>query len=482
MENLWNRNCSRSNEVIPEEKPVRLARGANHNRTSSSMLETEEPGMAHSLFQESLLRLDAAAQYVDIADEVVEQLRWPKSSLAVSIPLRLDNGDLRIVQGYRVRYDDARGPSKGGVRFHPNVSYDEVSSLAFWMTFKCAVLDLPFGGAKGGVAIDPFSLSRFELERLSRGYMAAVADFVGPDVDILAPDVNTNATIMGWMMDEYSTIQRRLSPGVITGKPLSMGGSHGRATATGRGAFFVLEALLPELVPEKRPVTVAIQGFGNAGSVLAGLLHDASYLVVAVSDKEGGIYNPRGLDIPCLLEYIRSTRTGDVYVRSSVCRCLEHESCHGCSHENISNQELLALDVDVLAPAALENQVTEENVDSVAARCVLEVANGPTTPDADDALSRRGVPVVPDVLTNAGGVTVSHFEWVQNRIGDRWSTEDVDRRLRLKMETETETVMKLARASKLSLRTAAYVHGLKRLAEAHEAKGTRRDYLPLASR
>ncbi|MDJ0529040.1 MAG: Glu/Leu/Phe/Val dehydrogenase, partial [Microcystis sp. M53600_WE12] len=253
--------------------------------------------MSKSLFTDASSRLERALKYVSISDDAIERLKYPKASLSVSIPVRMDNGTLRIFQGYRVRYDDTRGPGKGGVRYHPNVSIDEVQSLAFWMTFKCALLDLPFGGAKGGITLNPKELSKAELERLSRGYIEGIADFIGPDVDILAPDVYTNEMIMGWMMDQYSIIQRKISPAVVTGKPLTMGGSRGRDTATGTGAFHVIHSLLPKLDKKPANTTVAVQGFGNAGAVVADLLAKAGYQVVAVSDSQGGIYREKGLDI-----------------------------------------------------------------------------------------------------------------------------------------------------------------------------------------
>ena len=419
-----------------------------------------------SLFSEASQRLDAALKHVAISDDTVERLKFPKSSLKVSIPVRMDNGDLRVFPGYRVRYDDTRGPTKGGIRYHPDVSIDEVQSLAFWMTFKCAVMALPFGGAKGGVTVNPKELSRFELERLSRGYVDAIADFIGPDVDIPAPDVYTNQMIMGWMMDQYSIIQRKLTPGVITGKPLSMGGSAGRESATAMGAFFVIESIMSKLNRRADSSTVAIQGFGNAGAILAELLFNAGFRIVAVSDSKGAIHTEAGLDIPSVRQYKESTRTlKAAYCEGSVCSIVEHDT--------LTNEELLELDVDILVPAALENQITETNAGEVNAGLVVEVANGPLTPGADAILEGKGIQVIPDILANAGGVTVSYFEWVQNRMGDYWSEGEVNRRLREKMELETEAVWSIADSKGISMRTAAYVHALHRLEEAVQAKGTK---------
>ncbi len=426
--------------------------------------------MTDSLFSDASKRLETALKYVAISDDAVEHLKHPKSSLSVSIPVRMDDGSLKVFQGYRVRYDDTRGPAKGGVRYHPNVSLDEVQSLAFWMTFKCAVLNLPFGGGKGGITLDPKALSKLELERLTRGYIDAIADFIGPDVDILAPDVYTNAMIMGWMMDQYSIIRRQISPAVVTGKPLTMGGSVGRDGATAMGAFFAIEAILPKFDLQTQQTTIAIQGFGKAGAVLAELLAKAGYKVVAVSDSQGGIYAKNGLDIPSIRHYKASTNgIKAVYGKNTVCNIVEHEL--------LSNQELLSLDVDVLIPAALENQINEENVDNIKARYIFEVANGPITSAADKVLEARGIYVFPDILVNAGGVTVSYFEWVQNRSGLYWTLEEVNQRLKQKIVEETERIWSISQELAVSMRTAAYVHALNRLGEALNAKGTRDYYV-----
>ncbi|MEO5378459.1 MAG: Glu/Leu/Phe/Val dehydrogenase [Magnetococcus sp. DMHC-6] len=433
------------------------------------------------LFTDAAKRLAKAMVYAMVSEESIERLKTPKESLIVRIPVRMDNGELRTFQGYRVRYDDTRGPTKGGIRFHPQVNLDEVQSLAFWMTFKCAVLNLPFGGGKGGVAVDPKQLSRFELERLSRGYIDAIASFIGPDKDIAAPDVYTNAMIMGWMMDQYNTIVRGLNPGVITGKPLSMGGSLGRETATAFGSFFTMQTILPKLgyAPEK--TTVAIQGFGNAGSILASRLFEAGYKVVAVSDSQGGIYDANGLKISCILrEKEASHALKSVYCPGSVRQTVDHPQLltpEMTKPQLITNEELLTLDVDILIPAALENQITEKNAAAIQAKVIFEVANGPITSDADDILDRKGILVVPDILTNAGGVTVSYFEWVQNRAGYYWSLEEVNQKLESRMIAETEQVWKIAQEKKISLRTAAYVYALTRIGEAMDARGTKSYFL-----
>ena len=421
-----------------------------------------------SLLSDANKRLEKALKHVKISEDAIARLQYPKSSLGVSIPLRMDDGSLKVFSGYRVLYDDTRGPGKGGVRYHPGVSLDEVQSLAFWMTFKCALLDLPFGGAKGGITVNPKQLSKAELERLSRGYINAIADMIGVDIDILAPDVYTNATIMGWMMDRYSTIKRQLCRGVVTGKPLALGGSKGRDTATAMGAFTVIQAMLPKFSLIPADTTVAIQGFGNAGATLAVLLSVAGYKIVAVSDSKGGIYAPQGLDIASVKEHKeRSREMKAVYCQGSVCSIVEHQT--------ITNQELLALDVNVLIPAALENQITQDNAEDVKAKYIFEVANGPIDSNADSILNQKGTYIFPDILVNAGGVTVSYFEWVQNRSGWYWTLEEVNQRLKEKMRAEAEQVWHLSKKSQIDIRTAAYVHALKRLETALNAKGTR-DY------
>jgi glutamate dehydrogenase (NADP+) len=416
--------------------------------------EKAEHGTSASIFAEASARLDAAARIVEVSDDTLERLRLPKSVLKVSIPVRMDDGSLRTFPGYRVRYDDSRGPTKGGIRFHPHVNADEVQALAFWMTFKCAALDLPFGGGKGGVTVDVKELSKLELERLARGYIDAVADVIGPDVDIPAPDVYTDELVMGWMVDEYATLQRRIVPGVITGKPVAMGGSLGRTSATADGAFDVIRTLHDKLELGDAP-TVAVQGFGNAGSILAGLLAQDGYKVVAVSDSGGAIHDPGGLDV----EAVRAAKR-------------EQGSVTAHDASEVSDADLLALDVDLLVPAALENAITGDNAGAVRAGVVVEVANGPVSSRADEVLRDQGVTVVPDILANAGGVTVSYFEWVQNRTGLAWTAEEVRDRLRERMEAETQRIWDLAQDGGLDLRTAAYAHALRRISAAVDAKGS----------
>ncbi|MFK8182545.1 MAG: Glu/Leu/Phe/Val dehydrogenase [Phormidesmis sp.] len=428
-----------------------------------------------TLLTDASRRLEKAARYAPISDDATERLKFPKASLKVAIPVRMDDGALRVFEGYRVRYDDTRGPTKGGIRFHPQVSLDEVQSLAFWMTFKCAAVNLPFGGAKGGITLNPKELSKFELERLSRGYIDAIAPFIGPDLDIPAPDVYTNPMIMGWMMDQYSIIKGRRSPAVITGKPVSMGGSLGRGTATGTGAFFVLQTMMSKLGKSPNELTVAVQGFGNAGSVVARNLFEAGYKVVAVSDSKGGIYNKAGLNIPDVQQFKQTHREmKDVYCHDSVCSV--------ASTNTLTNEEILTLDVDILVPAALENQITAENADKIRAKYIFEVANGPVTADADEILEGKGIAIFPDILVNAGGVMVSHFEWVQNRSGLYWKLDKVEKELRSRITEEAETIWQIAQAHKakgeqISFRTAAYIHALSRIGEALNDRGTRDYYV-----
>jgi len=365
-----------------------------------------------------------------------------------------------------MKYDDTRGPTKGGIRYHPKVSLAEVKALAVWMTFKCAVVGIPFGGAKGGIAVNPKELTRLELERLSREFISRIADFIGPETDIPAPDIYTNEMIMGWMMDEYSKIRRSHTPAVITGKPVALGGSLGRSEATGRGAFYCIKELEEREKWNRSNVRVAVQGFGNVGQNVARLLCEDGYKIVAVSDSRGGIYNPDGFDVPSLIQFKNQTReVRAVYCKGTVCEMVEADV--------LTNQELLELDVDILIPAALENQITADNASNVKAKVIVEVANGPTTVEADRILEANNRLVIPDILANAGGVTVSYFEWVQNKTGQYWDLEDVRSRLHKNMTREYNAIFELKNEKSIDMRTAAYVHALRRLGEAIESRGTR---------
>jgi glutamate dehydrogenase (NADP+) len=412
------------------------------------------------IYQEAVARLDMATNVVDVEPEIVERLRRPKQFLEVSIPVRMDDGSLRLFTGFRCRHSDLRGPGKGGIRFHQNVTPAEVRALAFWMTFKCACVGIPMGGGKGGVIVNPKELSLGELERLSRGYIRAVANAIGPERDVPAPDVYTTPQIMAWMMDEYSTIVGKRSPGVITGKPVPIGGSLGRDDATARGAYYCLREMQRQKEWDPKDISIAVQGFGNAGQHFAHLAHGDGYKIVAISDSRGACYKADGLSIAHQLAVKR------VDGRIDITRGKE-----------ISNEELLELDVDVLAPAALENVITGENAGKVKARFVIELANGPTTGEADAILHEAGTQVVPDILANAGGVTVSYFEWAQNLSGFAWSLEDVHARLREIMSREYLEVHALMESKGCDMRTAAYGTALRRLAEAYRSMGTEKDFV-----
>ena len=422
-------------------------------------------GTAGDAFDEALRRLDQAAGLAHVDSEVLEKLRHPKLVVEVSVPLRMDDGSLRILRGYRVRHDDTRGPAKGGIRFHPGVDLGDVKALAFWMTCKCALVGIPFGGAKGGVAVDPKTLSHLELERLSRGFIHLIADVIGPETDVPAPDLYTNEMVMGWMMDEYSAIRRQRTPAVVTGKPIALGGSRGREDATGRGAYYCIKELEKRRGWDPSSMRVAVQGFGNGGQHVARLLHAGGYRVVAVSDSRGGIYDGHGFDVPSLVEAKNGTRRlQSVYCEGSLGDLV--------AAETLTNAELLELDVDLLVPAAVSDQLTAANAERVRATTVVEVANGPTSAEADLVLADRGVTVVPDILANAGGVTVSYFEWVQNRTGLYWSADEVHDRLRPIITDALDEVLTLAETSGVDLRTAAYALALRRFAAAVEAQGT----------
>lgn len=423
--------------------------------------------LAPTLLGDALTHLDHVTEYIDIDPEILERLRYPQNSIEVSIPVRMDNGSMRIFTGYRVAYNHSRGPTKGGLRYHPDVSLDEVKALAFWMTLKCAVMDIPYGGGKGGVRVDPKQLSRLELERLSRGFIGKIADFIGPDTDIPAPDVYTNPMIMGWMMDEYSKIKRRYCPGVITGKPIALGGSLGRDDATGRGAYYCIKELERIRGWDPASMTVAVQGFGNAGQHVARLLHADGYKIVAVSDSRGGIFSAEGFDVPSLIHAKHvNQRVSAVYCEESVCQAVPADL--------IDNQQILELDVDILIPAALENVILEENANRIKAPIIVEVANGPVGSLADTMLSKQDKLVVPDILANAGGVTVSYYEWVQNKAGFYWSEADVHQRLQAKMQTAFAEVYQFMQQHNCSMRMAAYSVALLRLAEAISAQGTQK--------
>lgn len=422
------------------------------------------------MYSKALSRLDKAASFCCLDSEALEKLKHPKLCLEISLPVRMDNGALKIFSAYRVHHNDSRGPMKGGIRFHPKLNLDEVKTLALWMTIKCAVVDIPFGGAKGGIIVDPKQLSRMELERLSRSYIELIADFIGPDKDIPAPDMYTNEMIMGWMMDEYATIVRQNSPAVITGKPIPLGGSLGRESATGLGAYYCIKILERKKKWKSSEKRVAIQGFGNVGQSIAKLLYDNDYKIIAISDSKGGIYNNEGIDIPRMIEIKkRSIEVQSLYYKESICDLAKETT--------ITNEELLELDVDLLIPAASQDQITQKNAAKIKAPIIIEIANGPTTTEADAILQKNGMLIVPDILANAGGVIVSYFEWVQNKSGYYWSLEKVQEELHDIISREFNNIWQLMENHQTDMRQAAYIHALNRYDKAVKAQGTRGYFL-----
>ncbi|MGB9840754.1 Glu/Leu/Phe/Val family dehydrogenase [Thermovenabulum sp.] len=413
------------------------------------MVETLNP------FEIVQKQIKTACDKLGLENSYFEVLKEPEKVLTVSIPVKMDDGSVKTFIGYRSQHSTVLGPAKGGVRFHPDVTMDEVKALSAWMTFKCAVIGLPYGGGKGGIKVNPKELSKGELERLSRGYFAAISPIIGPEKDIPAPDVYTNAQVMAWFMDEFSKLRGYYCPGVVTGKPIVIGGSLGRNEATARGAMFTIREAAKRVGIDLKNATVAIQGFGNAGSIAARLLNELGCKIVAVNDSRGGAYNPEGLDPKAVLEYKNKNGTVKGFPGS----------------KDISSDELLTLDVDILVPAALENVITSKNADSIKAKIIGEAANGPTTPEADEILYKKGVLVIPDILCNAGGVTVSYFEWVQNLMNFYWTEEEVNQRLEHLMVKAFNEVYSLHKEYGVNMREAAYMVAIKRIAEALKVRG-----------
>jgi glutamate dehydrogenase (NAD(P)+) len=408
-----------------------------------------------SIFNAMLQEFDGAARLLGLDPGIWKILTNPKRQIIVSCPIQMDNGEIEVFTGYRVQYNITLGPAKGGIRYHPDVSLDEVTALAAWMTWKCAVAHVPFGGGKGGVVCDPTRMSRRELEALTRRYVAEIIDAIGPEKDVPAPDVNTNDQVMAWVMDTYSMHVGHTSTAVVTGKPIEMGGSLGRREATGRGVMIVTREAAKHLGLDISRMTVAVQGFGNVGSVSADLISKLGAKVVAVTDWKGGVQNPAGLDITQMIEYAKQHRTIDGFPGG----------------DPIENDQLFSLDVDVLVPAALENQITEENASVIKAKIVAEGANGPTTPEAHRQLHERGVFVIPDILANAGGVTTSYFEWVQDRHGYFWEEQEVNKRLEAKMMEAFHDVLQTSIRYKTDMRTAAYIVAISRVATVTKMRG-----------
>jgi glutamate dehydrogenase (NAD(P)+) len=400
-------------------------------------------------------QLDEAAKTMGLDPNVHEVLRSPRRALEVAIPTRMDDGAIKVFKGYRVHHNTSRGPSKGGIRYHLGVTMDEVKALAMWMTWKCAVVGIPYGGAKGGVVVDPAALSSGELQRMTRRYASELLPFIGPERDIPAPDLGTNEQVMAWIMDTYSTREGYSVPGVVTGKPLAIGGSAGRTQATARGVMYITLATLKAHGMSVEEARVVVQGFGNVGGGTVQLLHDQGCSIVGVSDVRGGVYDPHGLSPVGLKQFEKDHGTIVGYEGG----------------EQVTNEELLELECDVLIPAAIEGQLVEENADRVKASIIVEAANGPTTPEADEVFKDRGIPVVPDILANAGGVTVSYFEWVQDLQAYYWDEDEVNDRLRKIMETSYVDVLNLAEEKKVTMRTAATMLGVQRVADAHTTRG-----------
>lgn len=407
-----------------------------------------------NLFTSTQAVVQEALQKLGYDDAMYELLKEPLRMLEVRIPVRMDDNTVKVFTGYRAQHNDAVGPTKGGVRFHPGVTDEEVRALSMWMTLKCGIVDLPYGGGKGGVTCDPREMSMGELERLSRGYVRAVSQIVGPTKDIPAPDVFTNAQIMAWMMDEYSRIDEFNSPGFITGKPLVLGGSQGRDRATAQGVTICINEAAKKVGIDMTGARVVIQGFGNAGSFLAKFLSDQGAKVIGISDAYGALHDPNGLDIDYLLDRRDSFGTVTTLFENT-----------------ISNQELLELECDILVPAAIENQITSDNAHNIKATIVVEAANGPTTTEATNILHERGILLVPDVLASAGGVTVSYFEWVQNNQGYYWTEEEVSEKLHKKMVDAFENIYNVATTRNIHMRLAAYMVGVRRTAEASRFRG-----------
>jgi glutamate dehydrogenase (NAD(P)+) len=430
-----------------------------YEKDKSKALHYEEPAPykkdEENPYQSMMARFDKAAEALNLEKGVYEYLQTPVKQVIVSIPIQMDNGEIKVFEGYRVIHDNILGPSKGGLRYAPDVTLDEVKALAAWMTWKCAVANIPFGGAKGAVRCDPRTLSRVELEKITRRYTANMLSVFGPDTDIPAPDMNTNEQVMAWIMDTYSMHAQKTVNDVVTGKPLIIGGSLGRYEATGRGVMITTMEALKKLNMKAGDARVAVQGFGNVGSVSTKLLKEQGCKVIAISDISGGYYNKSGMDVGKALNYMQS-----------------HRTLEGCGlGDNITNEELLELDCDVLVPAAKEDQIDSGNAPKIKAKLIIEGANGPTASDADDILQEKGIMVVPDILANAGGVTVSYFEWVQNRLGYYWDIDDVHKRHDRMMREAFDNVYETAAEYKTTLRLGAYIFAIDKVARTLKIRG-----------
>jgi len=406
-------------------------------------------------FESMMVRFDKAAEMYNLDEGLYNYLKNPLKQVIISIPIVMDNGKLEVFEGYRVIHDNILGPSKGGIRYAPDVDLDEIKALASWMSWKCAIASIPFGGAKGGVRCDPSKLSMNELEKITRRYTSSLLDVIGPDTDIPAPDMNTNEQVMAWIMDTYSMHARKTVTNVVTGKPTIIGGSRGRHEATGRGVLFAALASLQKKGVKPSDITCAVQGFGNVGSISAKLLNEAGIKVVAISDISGGFYNSKGIDVTRAIEYYKNNKTLK----------------DGKFGDNITNEELIECDCYALIPAAKEDQITDSNANKIKARLIVEGANGPTASNADQILSDKGIMVIPDILANSGGVIVSYFEWVQNRIGYYWDEDDVNKRLQRMMSEAIENVYKTAMKYDTSLRLGAYIYAIDKVSKVLKLRG-----------
>ncbi len=428
---------------------VTLPDGTHSYKEPAPILDKENP------FESMMERFDVAAEMLELERGVYEYLKTPVKQIIVSIPIQMDNGEIEVFEGYRVIHNDALGPSKGGIRYAPDITLDEIKALAAWMTWKCSIANIPFGGAKGGVKCDPSRMTPVELEKMTRRFTANMLDVFGPDKDIPAPDMNTNEQIMAWIMDTYSMHVRRTENAVVTGKPLIIGGSLGRREATGRGVMVSTFAAMAKVGLNPKQTTCAVQGFGNVGSVSAKLLSEQGLKIVAVSDVSGGYFNKRGIDVNKAIEWVQ-----------------KHRSLEGGEiGDRISNEDLLELEVDVLVPAAKEDQITSHNASKIKAKVIVEGANGPTVAKADPILDDKGIMVVPDILANSGGVTVSYFEWVQDRQGFFWTLDRVNRRLERMMHDAFNNVFQTAEKYKVSMRLGAYILAIDKVAKTLKIRG-----------
>ena len=417
-------------------------------------------------FENSMEQLNKAAKIIDLDHNIHNVLKQPERVLTVAIPVKMDNGDTKVFTGFRSQFNNTLGPYKGGIRYHWDVTLDEVKALSFWMMVKCATVNIPMGGGKGGVIVNPKELSEGELERLSRGYIRKIWRDIGSDKDVPAPDVYTTPQIMGWMRNEYEKLVGHSDPGVITGKTIDQGGSEARGYSTAQGGVYCVLELANKMNFDPTSTTVAIQGYGNAGSFMAKILHEKGYKIVAVSDSKGGVYKEDGLDPEKVDELKKAGGMLGCYCLGGVCNIEDAPSEGSCRH--ITNEELLELDVDILVPAALENQITIDNVNNIKAKAIVELANGPTTPEADEILKEKDITVVPDVLANAGGVTVSYFEWDQNVKGEHWKEADVLEKLERIMVTAFDEVWETKEKYGIDMRTAAFVKAIERVANKTE--------------